>query len=65
MLDPTLEHSTFINSLTELLKTKMEFVKTSMTSLLVKIKDPHKAKYDVTKEIQMFSWSKTRFVQDF
>lgn len=65
MLDPTLEHSTFINSLTELLKTKIKFVKTPMTSLLVKIKDSHEAKYDVTKEIQMFSWSKTRFARDF
>lgn len=53
LLDPILEHGTFINSLTELLKTKMKFV-----SLLVKIKDSSKAKCDVTKEIQMFSWPK-------
>jgi len=32
-----------------------------MTSLLVKIKDSHKAKYDVTKEIQMYSWPKHGF----
>lgn len=36
----------------------MKFEKTPMTSLLVKIKDSHKAKYDVTKEIQKFSWPK-------
>lgn len=55
MLDPTREHSTFINSLIGLLKTKSEILKnTDEKSTGNKIKDSDKAKYDVTKEILKF-----------